>query len=150
MVCIQRALKLVGRTITLENLGTHVVFGEEMGRAPAAAGPRLLEYIGDGILEAIICSSFPRQTAVFYSSAVNNKTLAEGAMQSRFLNLLRCMGRPSYSSPQDAIKAKGDAVEVAVGSLLNGEDWTSVDLLEMYPAAVNFGLGGELVSTSPP
>ena len=39
------------------------------------------------------------------------------------------------------IKAKGDAVEVATGSLLNGEDQRLIDLQELYPSAVYFGLG---------
>jgi hypothetical protein len=53
MVCIQRALRIVGRIIALENLGTHVMFQKYMGRAPLSAGQCLLEYKGDGLLEAI-------------------------------------------------------------------------------------------------
>lgn len=55
---VQRALRMVGRTIIWESLGTHVVFDEDMGRAPESARQRLLEYKGDGLLEAIISSSF--------------------------------------------------------------------------------------------
>lgn len=53
MVCIQGALRIVGRIIALENLGTHVMFQKYMGRAPLSAGQCLLEYKGDGLLEAI-------------------------------------------------------------------------------------------------
>jgi hypothetical protein len=34
MVYIQRALRMVRRTIIWESLGTHVVFDEDMGCAP--------------------------------------------------------------------------------------------------------------------
>jgi hypothetical protein len=45
-------------------------------------------------------SSFLQQTATFFSSGVNNKTLAKGAARSGFLNLLRCKGTPSYGSSE--------------------------------------------------
>jgi hypothetical protein len=86
------------RTITLENLGTYVVFDADMGCASESAGPRLLEYKGNGLLKAIISSSFLQQTAMFFSSDVNNKTLAKEAAQSGFLHLLRYEGTPSYGS----------------------------------------------------
>lgn len=89
---------MVGRTIALENLGTHVVFHKYMGRAPLSVGQRLLEYKGDGLLEAIISSSFLQRTATFFSSDVNNKTLAKEAARSGFLHLLRCTGTPTYGS----------------------------------------------------
>jgi hypothetical protein len=52
------------------------------------------------------------------------------------------LGTASYSSAAIAIKAKGDAVEVAVTSLLNGRNWREVDLHKLYTSAVYFGLGG--------
>jgi hypothetical protein len=79
MVCIQRASKMGGRTIIWESLGTHVVFDEDMGPAPGSVGQRLFEYKGDGLLEAIIFSSFLQRTATCFSSDVNNKTLAKEA-----------------------------------------------------------------------
>jgi hypothetical protein len=97
-VYIQRALRMVGRTIIWESLGTHVVYQKYMGRAPLSVGQRLLEYKGDGPLEAIISSSFLQQAATFFSSGVNNKTLAKEASRSGFLRLLRCTGTPSYGS----------------------------------------------------
>jgi hypothetical protein len=42
----------------------------------------------------------------------------------------------------ECIKAKGDAVEVATGLLLNREIQRLVDPQELCPSAVYFGLGG--------
>jgi hypothetical protein len=75
-------------------------------------------------------------------SAVGNRKLAKGAAQTGFSNLLCWKGTDGYSSKTTCIKARGNAVEVATGLLLNGKDQRLIDPQELYPSAVYFGLGG--------
>lgn len=44
MVCIQRALEVLGRLITLKNLEMHMVFDQQTGAGPETGPQRLIEY----------------------------------------------------------------------------------------------------------
>lgn len=77
-------------------------------------------------------------------------TLYRGAKANEYLALLRLAG-VSHVKVKKGIKAIGDAVEAALRTVLDiryGQNWTEIDVVQIYPIVIYLGLGGGLVHSS--
>jgi hypothetical protein len=76
--------------------------------------------------------------------------LYRGAKASGFLALL-CLAGVPHAKVKKGIKAIEDAIEAALGTVPDiqyGQNWTEIDVVQIYPIDIYLGLGGELSHSS--